>query len=139
MNGFWSVWMKAGGGSAGGSGLVPRGGASAATDGPARMVYALVGAPDLQFDAPLRFSVGLMGAVTLGWFLTLLATLMATVLLGDRAGPVWRWLTLSVVGWYVIDGAISAATGFALNIAPNTLLLVGYLAPVLAAGVMRRA
>ena len=103
------------------------------------MIFALVGeALPAEMGEPLRFSIALMGAVTLGWWLTLEAAFKAIDLLGDRATPVWRGVTVSVVGWYVIDGALSAATGYALNILPNTLLLVGYLIPVLAAGVMRR-
>lgn len=58
-------------------------------------------------------------------------------LLGAAAAPVWRLLTVSVVGWYLIDGVLSAATGFPLNIVPNTLLLAGFVAPVLGSGVLR--
>ena len=137
MNGFWSNWMKVWCAGVGLFGLVLCGAAFPAADAPARLVFSLIGAPDLTFDSNLRFSVGLMGAVTLGWFLTLLATLKAAALLGEQAAPVWRLLTVSVAVWYVIDGAISAATGFALNIAPNTVLLAGYLIPVLATGVLR--
>ena len=120
MSGFWRRWMAAWRLSVAGFGLVLSGAAFEAT------------------SEPLRFSIALMGAVTLGWWLTLEAAFKAIDLLGDRATPVWRGVTVSVVGWYVIDGALSAATGYALNILPNTLLLVGYLIPVLAAGVMRR-
>ena len=120
-------------------GLVLAGAAFEATSGPVRMIFALVGeALPAEMGEPLRFSIVLMGAVTLGWWLTLEAAFKAIDLLGDRAAPVWRGVTVSVVGWYVIDGALSAVTGYALNILPNTLLLVGYLIPVLAAGVMRR-
>ncbi|MGQ3016431.1 hypothetical protein [Phenylobacterium sp.] len=139
MTGFWRQWMAAWRLSVAGFGLVLAGAAVEATSGPARLIFDLVGeALPAEMGAPLRFSIALMGAVTLGWWLTLEAAFRAIDLLGDRDAPVWRGVTVSVVGWYVIDGALSAATGYALNIAPNTLLLVGYLIPVLATGVMRR-
>ena len=138
MSGFWRRWMAAWRLSVAGFGLVLSGAAFEATSGPVRMIFALVGEALPAEMEPLRFSIALMGAVTLGWWLTLEAAFKAIDLLGDRATPVWRGVTVSVVGWYVIDGALSAATGYALNILPNTLLLVGYLIPVLAAGVMRR-
>jgi len=139
MTGFWRIWMAVWRLSVAGFGLVLAGAAFEAASGPVRMIFALIGEPlPAEISAPLRFSIALMGAVTLGWWLTLEATFKAIDLLGDRAGPVWRGVTLSVVGWFVIDGALSAATGYALNIIPNTLLLVGYLIPVLATGVMRR-
>ncbi len=139
MSGFWRQWIAAWRLSVAGFGLVLAAGAFEATSGPVRIIFALVGeAPPAEMSDPLRFSIALMGAVTLGWWLTLEAAFKAIDLLGDRAAPVWRGVTVSVVGWYVIDGALSAATGYALNILPNTLLLVGYLVPVLATGVMRR-
>ena len=139
MSRFWRQWLAVWRLSVAGFGLVLAGGAFEATSGPARMIFALVGeALPADMTDPLRFSIALMGAVTLGWWLTLEAAFRAIDLLGERAAPVWRGITLSVVGWYVIDGALSAATGYALNILPNSLLLVGYLVPVLSTGVMRR-
>ena len=139
MSGFWRQWMAVWRLAVAGFGLVLAAGAFEATSGPVRMIFALVGeALPAEMGEPLQFSIALMGAVTLGWWLTLEAAFKAIDLLGDRATPVWRGVTVSVVGWYVIDGALSAVTGYALNILPNTLLLVGYLIPVLAAGVMRR-
>lgn len=139
MSGFWRQWMAVWRLAVAGFGLVLAAGAFEATSGPVRMIFALVGeALPAEMGEPLQFSIALMGAVTLGWWLTLEAAFKAIDLLGDRAAPVWRRVTVSVVGWYVIDGALSAVTGYALNILPNTLLLVGYLIPVLAAGVMRR-
>ena len=46
-------------------------------------------------------------------------------------------LTAAVVIWFVIDGALSAATGFALNTLPNTALAIAYLVPLLASGVLK--
>lgn len=139
MTGVWRVWMAVWRLSVAGFGAVLAGAAFEATSGPARMVFDLVGeALPQDMSSPLRFSIALMGAVTLGWWLTLEAVFRAMDLLGDRAAPVWRGVTLSVVGWYVIDGVLSAATGYPLNNIPNTVLLAGYLIPVLATGVMRR-
>lgn len=140
MTGFWRQWMAVWRLSVAGFGLVLAGAAFEATDGLVRMIFALVGeALPPEMGEPLRFSIALMGAVTLGWWLTLEAAFRAIDLLGDRVAPVWRGVTVSVVGWYVIDGALSAATGYALNIVPNTVLLAGYLIPVMATGVLRRA
>ena len=140
MTGFWRQWMAVWRLSVAGFGLVLAGAAFEATSGPVRMIFALVGeALPAEMGEPLQFSIALMGAVTLGWWLTLEAAFRAIDLLGEKAAPVWRGVTLSVVGWYVIDGALSAATGYALNIVPNTLLLAGYLIPVMATGVLRRA
>jgi len=39
--------------------------------------------------------------------------------------------------WFVIDGALSAATGFVLNNVPNTALAIAYIVPLLASGVLK--
>ena len=39
--------------------------------------------------------------------------------------------------WFVIDGLLSPATGFALNNLPNTALAIAYLVPLLASGVLK--
>lgn len=140
MNGAWKSWMVAWCGGVILFGAVLAGGGMPATDGAVHFLYNLLGglAPGaLNLDAPgMRFSVALMGAVTLGWGLTILLLLPAIHAAG---APAWRGLALALAVWYVIDGALSVATGFALNIVPNTALALAYLVPVLASGALRPA
>ena len=75
-----------------------------------------------------------MGAVTMGWGFTILFLLPAIHAVGASA---WRGLTAAMVIWFVIDGLLSAATGFALNNLPNTALAIAYLVPLLASGVLK--
>lgn len=88
-----------------------------------------------MLDQPaMRFSVGLTGALTIGWILTLMAAVQGA----EAVGPtLWRKIALAVLAWYVIDSAISVMTGFGLNAVSNTLLTIGFLIPVFASGVLR--
>ena len=86
------------------------------------------GAPGAAFDRAMRFSVGLMGCVTLGWGLTLAAVAIA----GPAPVRMWRGVTLGVLIWFACDSTISVLTGFALNAASNAVLLAAYM--VLAVG-----
>lgn len=138
MTRFWRNWLTVWCWAVALFGAALIGGAFEATSGPVRLLFGVLNpAEPLTLDAPLRFSLAVMGAVTLGWSLTLFAAIKAADELGAQGGPIWRLTTLGVVGWYVVDSALSAATGFALNIAPNTLLAAAYLLPVLRTGVLR--
>ena len=92
------------------------------TAGLGEALFAALG-PAAELDAPLRFSSGLMGAVSLGWGVTLLALASVSNEL-DRvvAQKLWARVGWAVAIWYVVDGLISALNGYALNIAPNTIL-----------------
>lgn len=120
-------------------GLVLAGGGLEATDGVADVLYGFMGPPGgFEWTPHLRFATALMGAVTMGWGLTFFAAFGAAHRLGDQAGPVWRILTVASVLWFVIDSALSVVTGFWLNAVSNTGLMIGYLVPVLASGVLVR-
>jgi hypothetical protein len=114
-------------------------GAIPVVDGAARALFVLFsGDPATAdvFDHPaVRFGIGIQGALTLGWGLTMLA-LVQTPSVSARE---WRMLSLALMAWYVIDSAISVSTGFWLNAVSNTVLIVAFLIPVLASGVLRRA
>lgn len=107
-------------------------------DGAARGLFVLFsGDPATadMFDQPaVRFGVGIQGALTLGWGLTML-TLVQAASIGPQQ---WRTLSAALLIWFVIDSAISISTGFWLNAVSNTALIVAYLIPVLASGVLRR-
>ncbi len=142
MSAFWRGWLNVWCWLVIVFGLVLAGGGLDATDGAAEMLFGVIGnGAAFEWMPHLRFSVALMGAVTMGWGLTFLATFLAAHRLGDQAAPVWRLATLGVLVWFAIDSALSVATGFWLNAVSNTGLLVGYLVPLLATGAMgaRRA
>lgn len=139
MRGFWKTWMTVWCWGVLAFGLVLALSAAPVLDAAPRFVIGLIGGdPGLAslLDQPvMRFAFGLQGALTLGWGLTMIAMIR----LADSGGaPAWRALTGSFLTWYVIDSLISITTGFPLNALSNTLLAAGYLAPVLATGVLRR-
>ena len=107
-------------------------------DAGARMLFGMFApnpATAFTFDLPaVRFGLGLQGALTIGWAMTMFGMLRAAKTIG---APIWRSLTVPLLTWYVIDSAISIATGFWLNAVSNTALMVTYLIPVLASSVLR--
>lgn len=119
-------------------GVVLAGFGFAATDGASRMVFEMLGHPVSADPGPhLRFAVGLMGCVTMGWAVTLLAAFKAAwALPADQAAPIWRLVLVSAFVWLVPDSIISVATGFALNVVSNAILLVLLLIPILRSGVV---
>ena len=138
MSGLWKTWITIWCWSVIVFGASIAAGGLPATEGILRTLYGLLSStplPEGFLDGPgMRFSVALMGAVTMGWGLTILFLLPAIHAAG---APAWRGLTAALVIWFVIDGALSAATGFALNNVPNTALAIAYLVPLLASGVLK--
>jgi hypothetical protein len=109
-----------------------------ATRGPIRLLFGLLNnRVAFNPDAHTQFSLPVLGAVTVGWSLTLLAAVQAAHQLGDQARSVWMLVTSSLVVWYVIDTALSVATGFGLNAIPNTVFLAAFLLPIIRSGVLR--
>jgi subtilisin family serine protease len=119
-------------------GLVLAGAGFAATDGIALAIFDLFGASDFAPDSLHRFSIGLMGAVTMGWGATYYVTFQALHQLpAHAAAPLWRLVTAGALAWYVIDCVISVATGIAFNAVSNTALIAAYLLITGSAGVLR--
>lgn len=139
MTGFWRSFMTWWTLAVLLFGVVLAGGAFDATDGLVELLYTQFGGAAFEWTPVLRFATALMGCVSIGWAITLMAVLRADDLLGDRSGPVWRMATVGVVVWFVTDSALSVATGFAMNAGSNALLLVGYLLAVTRTGVLRGA
>ncbi len=138
MSRFWRTWTIGWCWAISLFGLILAASAFEATSGPTRLLFGLLNDQvALDLDAPMRFSLGILGAVTLGWSLTLLAAVRAAHLLGDRAKPVWVLVTSSLVVWYVVDTALSVATGFGLNAIPNTIFAAAFLLPIVCSGVLK--
>lgn len=139
MSGFWRVWLIVWCLSVMLFGLVLTGGAFEATTAPVRFILeGLQGPGPVTFDPTLQFSMAVMGCVSIGWSTTMLAVMLVAFKMGDMARPLWSAVTLGVLVWFVTDSALSAATGFGLNIVPNIVLLATYLVGIVAGGVLRR-
>lgn len=138
MSRFWRTWMIGWCWAVGVFGVVLGASAFEATRGPTRLLFGLLnGSVAFDPDAHTQFSLAVLGAVTVGWSLTLLAAVQAAHQLGDQARSVWILVTSSLVVWYVIDTALSLATGFGLNAIPNTTFLVMFLLPIICSGVLK--
>lgn len=135
MSAFWRIWLIVWAWGVIVFGIVIAGGAFEATSGPISFTYqTLQGGIAPTFDPALRFSLAVMGAVSIGWGVTTLMVILAAIKMGDNAQPLWNAVTAGVFSWFVIDSFLSVATGFGLNVIPNIALLVGYLIATLATG-----
>jgi hypothetical protein len=138
MNDFWKTWFRLWCLGVAMFGAVLAGGGFAATQGPVTLLMETLGGARLTYDPALRFSLAVMGAVSIGWGVTFYGTMQVAFRGGENAPSLWRWLVGSVLTWFVIDTALSVATGFALNAVPNILLLSLLLIPVLKLGLLRK-
>ena len=139
MTGFWRNWLRGWCWAVGLFGVVLLGGAFEATSGPTRLFFGVLQGPaELDLDAQMRFTLAVLGAVTLGWGLTLLAVTEAAHQLGAAGRPTWTAVTGAVAIWYLIDSGLSIATGYGVNALSNTIFLAAYLLPVLRSGVLAR-
>lgn len=139
MTGIWRQWMVLWCWGVAIFGVVLAGAAFPATDAVARFLIAnFNNGPAFELDRPLRFGLGLQGALTLGLSLTIMAAVRAGDDLGQRGRPIWLLVCTAMIVWYVVDSTISIATGFALNAVSNTLLMVAFAIPMLASGVLRQ-
>lgn len=136
---FWQSWFQGWCVSMVLFALLVAGGALEATDAPFRFLLALVntGEPILMTPA-LRFSIGVLGGVFLGWIVALTLTLRIAMAMGSAGRPLWLASTLGLAAWYVVDSTLSVATGFALNVVPNTLALVLFLIGLAGSGALTR-
>jgi len=138
MTGIWKNWITVWAWGVVAFGALLMTGAFPGVDGFVRNVLVLFGnLPDggtILDERAMRFSVGLMGAVTMGWGLTI-AFLLPAISAAGSSG--WRALTLALTIWYVVDGLISVMTGFTANAVSNTALAIAYIIPVLGSGVLR--
>ncbi|GAC1422683.1 MAG: hypothetical protein NVSMB64_30990 [Candidatus Velthaea sp.] len=136
MHGYWRAWMTIWCLAIVGVGAVLAGAALPATDGCARFYFQLVsgfGTPAANFDPPaMRLAVAVLGAVLVGWGLTMLGLVCAH----DGPAQPWRSLTAAIAVWFTIDSALSIASGYPLNAAANVLYLATYVAPVIGSGVL---
>jgi hypothetical protein len=135
MSPFWRTWLIVWAASIIVFGFVIAGGAFEATSGPISFIYeSLQGPGPITYEPALRFSLGVMGGVTIGWGVTVLLMMQTIMNMGDKARPFWTAISLGLAAWFVIDTSLSVATGFGLNAIPNMALAIGYLIPMLATG-----
>ena len=133
------AWMRGWCAAIGLFGMVLVGGGFEATSGPIRLFFEFLNGPgELDLNPHIRFILAILGAVTIGWGLTLMAVIQAHWQLGKQASKsIWMGIAASIVIWYVMDSILSIATGFWLNAVSNTIFSATFLIPIIRSGVLR--
>ena len=80
----------------------------------------------------VRFVYGVLGAVMIGWMVSLLFLIAGPFRERTRFG--WCAVTFSVLVWFVIDSSFSIWVGFWENAAFNTGFLFLFAPPIIATG-----
>lgn len=139
MSLFWRRWFALWCLSLGIFGLMLAAGGIEVTSAPAAFILTtLNGGSVIMFDATLRFSLAVLGAVSIGWAVTLYLMIGAAIELRERGAPFWHAITAGMACWLVIDSALSVMTGFALNLIPNGILATLYLIGLSGSGAVKR-
>lgn len=86
-----------------------------------------IGEDNFEF---IQLVYGVLGAVMIGWMVTLLA-IMRRHFQTDPRGT-WQILRMSIGVWFVVDSGFSVATGFVEHAVFNTGFLVLYAIPLMA-------
>ena len=76
-----------------------------------------------------RFSFGLIGAITIGWGLTLFYFFLASHA-SNMGNKMYLQAFVVLIIWNLVNGYISYRTGFQLNIASNLLLSLSFVIPL---------
>ncbi|QXQ07833.1 hypothetical protein KX816_07515 [Sphingosinicellaceae bacterium] len=137
MSRLWRIWFVVWCCSIGVFGLVLAGGAIAVTSGPVRSIFSILHGGTVTLDPPLQFSLAVVGAVSIGWAVTLHLTIRAAIELGPQGRAFWHAINAGMVSWYAIDSILPVATGFWLNVIPNTVLVGMYLVGLSGSGALR--
>ncbi|MBZ0318843.1 MAG: hypothetical protein K8L91_20675 [Anaerolineae bacterium] len=88
-----------------------------------------IGEDNVEF---IQLVYGVLGAVMIGWMVTLLA-LMRHNFQTDPRG-IWQILVLSIGVWFVVDSGFSVVTGFVEHAVFNMGFLVLYAIPLVGMG-----
>jgi hypothetical protein len=83
-----------------------------------------------EAGAYLRFTNGVLGAVMVGWAISLAGWLLGPFRRGERLG--WVAVTASIVVWYALDTPFSLLSGYAGNAVLNTAFLIAFAVPLAA-------
>ena len=78
----------------------------------------------------IRFVYGVLGAVMLGWMISL--TIIASGAFGKRDRSAWNAIAVGAGVWFVVDSAFSLASGFPANAALNVGFMVLFTIPLAA-------
>ncbi|MEL6366257.1 MAG: hypothetical protein AAFR11_15595 [Pseudomonadota bacterium] len=140
MEGLWRTWIIVWCWGTLAFGAAFAGVAFPATSGPSAFYTELVSGGRIDAAAleaeGMRFALALIGAVMMGWAVTIFGVVRAA----DQVGAyLWRMLTFGLIVWFAVDSWISVAAGYPLNAVGNTGFVALYLIPVLASGVLREA
>ncbi len=139
MKSLWSTWISLWCWGVVAFGILLVAIAVPGIDGPARALLVMFSGDPATADIvglpAVKFGIGIQGALCIGWGLTTLAFVRTP---GIGAGQ-WQAITVAIFAWYVIDSAISVATGFWINAVSNTILFAAFLIPVIGSGALRRA
>jgi len=131
MSKFWKLWIDVWCVGIMVFGLILAAAGFEGFEGGARMLLNELN-PQHQpvFNPVERFAIGVMGAVTLGWGLTLFYFFRAAYA-SNIGNKMYRELFIILVIWNLLDGYISHSTGYGLNIASNLIITLGLLFPLL--------
>lgn len=138
MSGFWRTWVTVWCWAILGVGVMFAAGAFPATEAGVRLFYDAIYWPidgaQVFADGMLRATIAILGAVMIGWALTMLALTREAAHGGAR---VWRALTVAIAAWFLVDSALSVLMGIPVNALSNTLFVAPFLIAMFASGALR--